>query len=74
MWNNCALNVYGAVSITCYDYRGVKQRLIWPVPWFRCLVAGLSRRRPELSPRADRDSVLGIATRYGLDGPGIESR
>jgi hypothetical protein len=22
----------------------------------------------------DRDSVVGIATRYGLDGPGIESR
>ena len=23
--------------------------------------------------RADRDSAVGIATRYGLDGPGIES-
>ena len=22
----------------------------------------------------DRDSVVGIATRYGLDGPGIESQ
>ena len=22
----------------------------------------------------DRDIILGIATRYGLDGPGIESR
>ena len=22
----------------------------------------------------DRDSAVGIATRYGLDGPGIESR
>jgi len=24
--------------------------------------------------RDDRDSSVGIATRYGLDGPGIESR
>ena len=26
-----------------------------------------------MSRRGDRDSVVGIATRYGLDGPGIES-
>jgi len=27
----------------------------------------------KLSPPTDRDSWVGIATRYGLDGPGIES-
>jgi hypothetical protein len=26
------------------------------------------------SPAGGRDRVVGIATRYGLDGPGIESR
>jgi hypothetical protein len=26
------------------------------------------------SPAGSRDSSVGIATRYGLDGPGIESR
>ena len=25
-------------------------------------------------PRPGRDSVVGIETRYGLDGPGIKSR
>jgi hypothetical protein len=29
---------------------------------------------PESSTILDRDSSVGIATRYGLDGPGIESR
>ena len=28
----------------------------------------------EVSSTEDRDSAVGIATRYGLDGPGIESR
>ena len=27
----------------------------------------------ERSDRVGRDSVVGIVTRYGLDGPGIES-
>jgi hypothetical protein len=27
-----------------------------------------------MSKTVDRDSAVGIATRYGLDGPGIESR
>jgi hypothetical protein len=27
-----------------------------------------------LIPDVNRDSAVGIATRYGLDGPGIESR
>ena len=27
-----------------------------------------------LIPGVDRDSAVGIATRFGLDGPGIESR
>jgi len=26
------------------------------------------------SPNMGQDSVIGITTRYGLDGPGIESR
>ena len=26
-----------------------------------------------LGPSVSRDSVIGIATRYGLDGPGIET-
>ena len=27
-----------------------------------------------LAEKVDRDSAVGIAIRYGLDGPGIESR
>jgi hypothetical protein len=29
---------------------------------------------PKRIPSVRRDSSVGIATRYGLDGPGIESR
>jgi hypothetical protein len=28
----------------------------------------------QLSKQTGRDSSVGVATRYGLDGPGIESR
>ena len=34
---------------------------------------GLQLRRVKVS-EVDRDSSVGIATRYGLDGPGIECR
>jgi hypothetical protein len=32
------------------------------------------RFEPGIPEYVGRDSVVGIATRYGLDGPGIESR
>jgi hypothetical protein len=34
---------------------------------------GWVSNRPRLSPCGSRDSVVGIATRYGLEGPRIES-
>jgi hypothetical protein len=44
-----------------------------------CLVGGFQRFVPKYylnlqGKRGGRVSVFGIATRYGLDGPGIESR
>ena len=46
------------------------------VLWFRRLVTGLSPRRFGFDnrPVRSRDSVVGIATRYLLEGPGIEFR
>ena len=53
-----------------------------PVPW-QCLATGslTGYRFPSLQffslfyhVRSGRDSSVGIATRYGLNGPGIESR
>ena len=52
---------------------------------FRIIVYGLSIRfryqlikfdliKETFTPDGGRDSSVGIATRYGMDGPGIESR
>jgi hypothetical protein len=67
------------ISVYLYPVQGNDALTVWrglPCPGIKRpgRHAEALTSRPEIKDGPSRDSSVGIATSYGLDGPGIESR